>query len=465
MGISLNQERRIVIIGCGAGGGTAAQFARKTDRKANVSIFEKGIYPQYSKCGLPYVISGKIPRFEDLIEFSEEWFNKAKIDLFLKSNVEEIDINEKIIKVNNNGKYIEYPFNSVIIATGAEPAIPPIKNLSQDGKFVKGVGVVRTIDDAKKIKSLLTPGKKATVIGAGLIGLEMADCLYEKNINVTVVEALPDILSNTLDPDMSAQIMDQLSEKIDIYLNHFANEIKHENGVIKSVSIQDRESGVINQIPTDILVVATGTKPENSLAKKSGCRLGKHGHIIVNERSETSIKNLYAIGDCTEYIDFVTKKPTPIGLGSIVVRQGIAAGINAAGGSYSLPNGVLQTRTTDIFGFEVAAVGPTLSCFESENIVTGKFNGFSLPEYFPGGKSISIKVLVNADSGEIISAQGIGDKAAQRINTFAGAVLGRLNIDLFKKLETAYAPPVAPTLDAVTLACDVVSMKLNRKKR
>jgi NADH oxidase (H2O2-forming) len=465
MGISLNPERKIVVVGCGAGGGTAAQFARKTNRKASVTIFEKGVYPQYSKCGLPYAISGKIPRFEDLIEFSEEWFNKAKIDLFLRSNVEEIDFDEKIIKVDNNGENLEYPFTSAIIATGAEPLIPPIINLSQGGKLVKGVGIVRTIDDAKKIKSYLKPGKKATVIGAGLIGLEMVECLYEKNIKVTVVEALPDILSNTLDPDMSAQIKGQISEKIDIYLNHFAYEIKHENGVIKSVAIQDRESGGINQIPTDIMVIATGTKPETSLAKKTGCKLGKNGHIIVNERSETSIKNLYAVGDCTEYIDFVTKKPVLIGLGSIVVRQAIAAGINAAGGSYSLPNGVLQTRTTGIFGFEIAAVGPTVNCLDNENIVTGKFNGSSLPEYFPGGKPITIKVVVDGKSGIIISAQAVGDKAAQRINTFASAILGKHHIDLFKKLETAYAPPIAPTLDTITLACDVASMKLNRKKR
>ncbi len=465
MGISLNQEREIVIVGCGAGGGTAAQFARKTDRKANITVFEKGSYPQYSKCGLPYTISGKIQKPQNLIEFSEDWFKKAKIDLFLKSNVEEINVNEKIIKVNISGKPTECKFTSVILATGAEPAIPPIKNILQDGKLVKGAAVVRTIDDAEKIKSYLKTGKKATVVGAGLIGLEMADCLHEKNINVSVVEALPDILSNTLDPDMSAQIKDQISNNIDIYLNHFANEIKQENGVIKSVSILDRDSGEIKQIPTDVLIIATGTKPETSLAKKTGCKLGKHGHIIVNEKSETSVDNLYAVGDCTEYIDFITKKPAPIGLGSIVVRQAIAAGINAGGGNYSMPSGVLQTRTTDVFGFEVAAVGPTQSCLDNENIVTGKFKGSSLPEYFPGGKPITIKVFVNADSGEIISAQAAGDKAAQRINTFASAILGKLNIDLFKKLETAYAPPIAPTLEAITLACDVVSMKLNRKKR
>jgi NADH oxidase (H2O2-forming) len=264
---------------------------------------------------------------------------------------------------------------------------------------------------------------------------------------------------------MSAQIKDQISNNVDLYLNHFANEIKHEKGVIKSVNIKERETGANEQIPTDLMIIATGTKPETSLAKKTGCNLGKYGHIIVNEKSETSVDNLYAVGDCTEYIDFVTKKSAPIGLGSIAVRQSIAAGINAGGGNYSLPSGVLQTRTTSVFGFEIAAVGPTLSCLDNENIITGKFNGSSLPDYYPGGKPISIKVFVEEDSGEIIAAQAVGDKAAQRINTFASAVLGKLNIDLFKKLETAYAPPIAPTLEAITLSCDVVSMKLNRKKR
>jgi NADH oxidase (H2O2-forming) len=212
------------------------------------------------------------------------------------------------------------------------------------------------------------------------------------------------------------------------------------------------------------LIIATGSKPNISLAKDAGCKIGETGGIIVNEKSETRLKNIYAVGDCTEYLDFVTKKPVPIGLGSIAVRQGIAAGINAAGGDYKLPNGVLQTRTSEFFGFEIAAVGPINDLMKDMSVVSGKFNGSSLPDYFPGGKPISLKVTVDEKTGRILSAQAVGDNAAQRINTFACAILSGIDVETFRKLETAYAPPIAPTLDTVTLVCDIVSKKLSRKR-
>jgi NADH oxidase (H2O2-forming) len=196
-----------------------------------------------------------------------------------------------------------------------------------------------------------------------------------------------------------------------------------------------------------------------------GCKIGKTGGIVVDERSETSVKNVFAVGDCTEYKDFVTKEPLSVGLGSIVVRQGIAAGINAAGGSYNLPEGFLLTRTSEFFGIEIAAVGPVKDACQNIPVIYGKFKGSSLPEYFPGGKPISMKVGIHEKTGEILSAQAVGHNASQRINTFACAILSGVNVEDFKKLETAYAPPLAPTLDVVTLVCDVASLKRMRKRR
>ena len=141
-----------------------------------------------------------------------------------------------------------------------------------------------------------------------------------------------------------------------------------------------------------LLIIAAGLKPNISLAKDAGCKIGKTGRIIVKRKSETSIKNIYAIGDCTEFYDIITKKPVPIGLGSIAVRQGIAAGINAAGGSYLLPDGVLQTCTSEFFGIEIASVGSNVEAYST---ISGKYNGLSLPHYFPGGKPISIKVFID----------------------------------------------------------------------
>jgi NADH oxidase (H2O2-forming) len=193
--------------------------------------------------------------------------------------------------------------------------------------------------------------------------------------------------------------------------------------------------------------------------------IGKTSGIIVNEKAETSLRNVYAVGDCTEYVDFVTNEPLCIGLGSIVVRQGIAAGTNATGGTYALPPGVLMTRTSEFFGIEIAAVGPVKQAMKNLPLVTGKYKGFSKPEYFPGKDSITMKVGADEQTKRIISAQAVGSNAAQRINTLACAILSKMTIEEFRRLETAYAPPIAPTLDAVTLACDVVALKLSRKRR
>ena len=453
----MSDGRNIVIIGCGAGGGTAAQFARKTDRKSKIIIFEKDKYPQYSKCGLPYTISKEIPDFYDLIEFSKEWFEKAGINLMLNSRVEKIDTKNKIITVNKENNTFKEPYDKIIIATGAKPSIPPIKNLIENDKTISGVFTLRTIDDAKNISLYASKSKNAVVVGAGLIGLEIAESLHKNKLNVTVIEALPDILANTLDKDMSRIVFENISKYVNILTDHFVTRLENESGKIKKVIIKDNKTGKEKAIDTDLMIISTGINPDTSLAKNVGCKLSNKGYIIVNEKCETSIKDIYAIGDCTEFKNFVTKSPIQIGLGSIAVRQGISAGVNAAGGNYSMLDGVLQTCTSKFFEMEIAAVG---SC-DGKNMF-GKFTGLSLPDYYPGGKQITIKVFSDK-TGKILGAQAVGENAAQRINTFAAAILGGLDIEKFRKLETAYAPPIAPTLDSITLACDIISLKLRRR--
>ena len=455
----MDKARDIVIIGCGAGGGTAAQFARKTNRTATVTVFEKDKYPQYSKCGIPYVISGKIPDFKDLIEFSEEWFKKARIDLLLETTVEEIDVKRHVVKAKKSGEVIEKSYDSLILCTGSTSFLPPIENLQVDG-----VHVVRTINDGKQILKHIKKDGNATVVGAGFVGLEMADSLRKKGMKVNVVEALPNILSNVLDKDMSDLVYNELSKYVTFFTNYLPTKVESEKGNIKSTIIKNKETNETKNIPTDLLIIATGFKAEVSLAKQIGCTTGKTGSIVINENTETSVKNVYAVGDCTEYKDFVTNEPVDIGLGSIAVRQAIAAGINAAGGDYKLPSGVLQTCTSEFFGVEIASVGLPSNFIQNTSVISGRFNGSSLLEYFPGGKPISIKVNVDEKTGRIISAQAVGDNAAQRINTFACAILSGMDVETFRRLETAYAPPIAPTLDAISLACDIASMKLNRKR-
>lgn len=457
----------IVIIGCGAGGATAAQFAKKTDRKAQVTIFESSPFPQYSKCGIPYAISGEIPKIMDLIEFSEEWFQKARIDLHLNTTVTAIDSEKKIITAEKkDGSIIKKQYTSVILATGANPAHPPIKNMYEHNskKIRKNIFTVRTIPDAKQISTAAQSGKTATVVGAGLIGLEMADTLHKKGLNVTIVEALPTILTNILDEDMTKPILKILKDPVTVHLNTFATEVKtNDDENISSVLIKEKNNDEQKEIPTDLLVIAAGIKPETTLAEKAGIKIGETNAIQVNNQAKTTQEDIYAVGDCTEYLEFVTGTPVPIGLGSIAVRQGIAAGTNAAGGTYELPKGVLQTATSEFFNIEIGSVGPSLQT-RKDKTITAKHKGLSKPEYFPGGKPIMMKTIVDLDTGKVIGAQAVGENAAQRVNTYATAILSELHIDTFRKLETAYAPPIAPTLDVVTLAADIASLKWHRKK-
>lgn len=452
-------------MGGGASGGTTAQFARKTDRTAHITIFEKGKYPHYSKCGLPYAIAGTIPDFLNLIEFSEEYFSKEHIELLLGATVEDIDLQHHTVTAKKGIERIEREFDNLVLATGSAPAVPLIQNIQKNNTLLSGIHVLRTIDDGRAILSGIKKGKKATIVGAGLIGLEMADTLKKKGMSVTVVEALPTILANTLDDDMSDLVREAIQEYVTMYTNHFATQVKDKQGSVTHLVIKNRETNEEKIIETDLLVIATGTKPETMLAKRIGCTIGRTGGILVNENAETPVKNVYAVGDCTEYYDFVTGEPICVGLGSIGVRQGIAAGTNAAGGTYNLPKGLLMTRTSEFFGVEIAAVGPIQTSLKNKTILTGKYKGSSVPDYFPGGKPITMKIHVEEPTGKILAAQAVGSNAAQRTNVYACAILNSLTIDDVRKMETTYAPPIAPTLDTITLVCDVVSLKRARKKR
>ena len=300
---------------------------------------------------------------------------------------------------------------------------------------------------------------KATIVGAGLIGLEMADNLFRMGLKVTIVEELPNILATNLDKDMAKLVSDNIPGEIKVFTNHLATRVLDENNKIKKVAIKNKETD--EEIDADLLIVSTGTKPNVALAQSIGCKIGSTGGIVVNNKSETTVSDVYAVGDCTEYKDFLTGDSVLVGLGSIAVRQAVSAGINAAGGSFSLPKGVLNTFTSDFFGLEIAGVGLCENYLDSNSTVSGKYIGKSLPHYFPGGKQVTLKVYADK-SGKILCAQCVGDKAAQRINTFACAILSGLDIETFRKLETAYAPPISPTLDAETLVCDIISMKLKR---
>ena len=204
------------------------------------------------------------------------------------------------------------------------------------------------------------------------------------------------------------------------------------------------------------------------MAKELGCAVGGTKQVVVDDRCLTCVDGVYAVGDCTEYPDLVTGEPTVSGLGTIAVKMAMIAGVNAAGGDERLPAGFLQTRATEPFGCQVAAVGPTLAQLKAAGIepLIGKVRGFTLPDYFPGRKEIYVKVLAHPESGRILGAQIVGEsRVHMRINAYAAAIQARMTVHDFAKLETAYCPPAAPTIDVITIACEAVRVKMMRSRQ
>ena len=429
---------KVIIIGCGAAGATAAQFARKNDRDAEIKIFEKGVYPEYSKCALPFVVSGELSP-ESIIEFSEDWFRKADIDLHLNTPVSAIDFENKVIETSDGKE----EYDSLIIATGASP-FSPVKT---EGKTY----FLRNMDDAIAIKKEAKNADSAIIIGAGLIGLEAAEALVKRGIDVTVVEFLPEILLTMVDDDVAKIVRGKIEEKVKFLLSNRVTEIR-DKGNHMEVTASD-EHGKKSILQGDFVIIATGNRSNVQLTK----RLAGEKGIAVDERCETSIKGVYAAGDCTQYRD-ILGNIIPVGLGSVAVRQGKVAGANAVGGDEKLMP-LVNARTTKIFGIEIAAVGPLKRSISFKPVI-GKFKGKALPEYMGDmGENIFIKVYADSN-GKIIGAQAAGHEAAQRINKFALAIHYGLTLEQFLKAETAYAPAVAPVFDASTIACEIAKRKL-----
>jgi len=461
--------RRIVIVGGGCGGGTAAQFARKTDRTAEIMIIERETYPQYSRCGLPYGISGIIPELTNLIEAPEERMKKNRIGIMLDSEVTRVDAHKKVAHVKSGGKEVELPYDSLVLATGAKAVVPPIRGVTKEGgkpgELKPGVFVLRTIEDARGIQSLGYKGKRAVVVGAGLVGLEVAEALMIRGCRVTIIEYLPNCILAMVDDDMAQMMADAIAKHgVKMFTEHQVTEILGEEKAAGVVAM-NRKTSEEREFIADLIVVATGQRGETELAKQVGCAVGVTKQIVVNDRSETCVKDVYAVGDCTEYPDLVTNRPYVSGLGTIAVKMAMVAGVNAAGGDERLPKGFLITRATEPFGCQVAAVGPTSPQLEIAGIkpLIGKVRAFTLPDYYPGRKEIYVKVLAHPQTGKILGAQIVGEERVHmRINAFAVAIQAGMTVQELSQLETAYCPPAAPTVDPITIACEAAKLKMAR---
>lgn len=445
--------KRIVIIGAHAAGVDAASAARKTDRTADITLVTDEKHCGYSRCGLPFVIGGQIPTFESLIVFPPPYFKMMKLTLKTETKATAINTTNKTVETTDKtGKTETIAYDSLIVSTGASPFMPPIK-----GKEKQGILSLRTLEDGARIEQAVKNGAKTAVImGAGLIGLETAIALQERGLETTVVEMLPQVLPQMLDADMAKTTLELLEQKgIRILTGKSVEEFLG----------TEKVTGIVaggEQIQADIFISAFGVRANTQLAANAGIILGDTKAVRTNARMETNIKDIYAVGDCAESTHIVTQKPALMQFGTVAVRHGKVAGINAAGG-YALFTGVLGSSVSRLYKTDIGSTGLTEVAAQKARIetITGTITSKTKADYYPGALPIKVKLIVEKESQRVIGAQIIGgEEVTQRINAISFAMQKQMTARELAKADTAYAPPVCETWEPLVLAAEMVLMKL-----
>jgi len=444
--------RKIVIIGAGAAGVSAAASARRVDREAEITLVTEEPYPAYSRCGLPFVLGREIPSFKDLILYPQDFYRMMKLNLLLETKAIELKPSSKIVEVKGkDGVVKSLDYDSLIVATGARASKPPIRGVDKSG-----VHLVRTISDCEGIERQIERSRSAVVIGAGLVGLEVASALKERNLKVTVVELLEHVLPMMLDQDMAKIVHEHLTGNgIDVIVGKGVDEIVGDTSV-SGVSVGG------SKIDADMVILAAGVKPEVELVRKAGGEIGRTGCIRTGIRMQTSIDGVYAAGDCAETTNMITGKPFAPQLGTTAVRQGRVAGVNAAGG-YSTLTGVLGSAVTRLLDLEIGQAGLTERRAKEVGFkpVVGAVTAKTRAHYYPGGKDIRVKVVVEPESGRVIGAQIIGgEEVTQRVNMVSIAIQKGLTAYEVANIDTCYSPPVADYWEPFVTAVEMALRKM-----
>ena len=433
---------KILIVGGVAGGMSAATRLRRLQEKAEIIVFEKGPYVSFANCGLPYYVGGEIEERENLIVQSSKALQKRfNLDVRENSEVTAIDSKEKKITVLSNGKSYFESYDKLILSPGTKPFVPQIKGLD----LANNVFTLRNIPDVDKIMAQLKEKapKKATIIGAGFIGIEMAENLAKRGIAVTIVEKAPHVLP-TLDREMAAYVNEELiKNNVSVMTNTGAVEFKD-----KQILLDNGES-----LLSDLTILSVGIQPETSLAKMADIKLGLRNAILVDEHYETSVKDIYAVGDAI-VVKNQLGHDALISLASPANRQGRQVADIISG----LPvenRGSLGTAIVRVFDLQVASTGLSESQLQSLNlkhkIVHVTANNHA--GYYPGATSIVLKLIFEPESGEIFGAQALGKEGVdKRIDIVSTAIKAKLTVFDLPELEFTYAPPFGSAKDPVNMA-------------
>jgi NADPH-dependent 2,4-dienoyl-CoA reductase/sulfur reductase-like enzyme len=452
----LNKEG-LVIVGGVAAGLAAAMEARRNAPELPVTVFERTGDISYGACGLPYVVAGLIPSPDALILHTPEYF-RERHSIEVKLNCEAVELlpSKSVVRVRDPEGEREVGYGALVLATGAAAVCPPLP-----GHDLEGVFVLRHMRDGRRMLRYFEEARprSAVVVGAGYIGLEMAEAFRARGLRTTLVEASDRVMGA-----LSGRVRDVVAEElrargVEVL---FGERVKAFEGARGHVVRVLTEPG--RALEADVVSIGVGVRPEVALAVAAGIEVGESGAVRTDEQQRTSAPGVYAAGDCCEVLNRVSGRRVWHPLGQPAVRQGWVAGANAAGRDSSPEAryaGVVGTNAVKVFGLEVARTGLSL-----EEALEAGFDAFEVESdshtragYYPGGSRIQTRVVADA-RGRLLGAQLVGrEGVAQRVNVFAAALHAGLKIDEVERLDLAYAPPFAPTIDPIIRAAHAARRK------
>ena len=439
---------RLLVIGGDAAGMSAASQARRRRPAEELEIiaFERGRFTSYAACGIPYLLGGLVEDADHLVARTPQVFrDRFQIDARTGHEVVEIDVEAGRIRVRevDTGKEYQEAWDQLVVAVGAEPLRPPIPGIDAQGIFG-----VQTLEDGLAVeRALLDDPKNAVVVGGGYIGLEMAEAMVMRGLNVTLVEQAPQPM-RTLDPELGTLVADALREVgVELRLGETVDAFETRGGRVTGVSTGE---GVI---PAEVVILGLGTRPRSALAREAGIPVGETGGICTDLRMRSQVEGVWAAGDCIETFHRVSRRPVAIALGTHANKQGRVAGINLGGGYATFP-GVVGTAVSKICAVEVARTGLNESeateagfAFESVTVESTTRAG-----YYPGAKRMKTKLLAEQGSGRLLGGQIVGlEGAAKRIDVVAACLWNEMTVDEMQGMDLSYAPPFSPVWDPVLI--------------
>lgn len=446
---------KIVIIGLGSAGMSAALAAIRNDPKSEITIIERRSYDMFSPCGIPFVFEGCVKSFESLKhDFKAESMGMKKL---LEHEVQEIDREKKIVKVWNmkDNSNLEQGYDSLIIATGSEAFIPPVKGL--DSLIGSGVFTLGSLEIAAQLREHIKDmGSISIIVGGGAIGLELAAALQQHKIDTTLIEMKNSLLPNALDPDMAKMVEEYLGTigvrmRLGARLESVTAGIGDSgNQVLRSIRVSGEEFN------PSALVLASGVRANTELAAEAGLNIEKG--IVTDERMH-SAEGIYAAGDCAQSFSAIDRRPSMVQTATTAIQQGRVAGINASGGNAVYP-GNCATFVSRIGDLEVASTGFTSEGANSipekqYSLASVRLAGNDKPEWIQGSGRITIKLIFDTATGKVIGAQAIGASAATHINVVSTALLAGMTVMQLADVQLAYCPRVSEAYDILTRTAEL----------